>query len=198
MSKIDSINSNTATCESSPQIANKGFSKNKQKENLEIACVNQRFKALAVNNFISEILQDIIDENSKRKSFVIKNSFYMKNPPNMSFLNFSKRINKYLKPEVSTLIISLMYIDSLLKSHMDNLLFLTENNVYKIYLTSVVLAIKYNEDYFDDNDFFGKVGGISTEEMNTLERDFLILMDYKMYIPEDLFRIYEENFEEEN
>ena len=96
----------------------------------------------------------------------------MRNLPNLIFSEFVKRIFKYLKPESSTIIISLIYIDIFLNVDKENL-FLTENNIYKIYLAAIILAIKYNEDYIDDNQYFSKVGGVSLTEINTLEREFL-------------------------
>jgi hypothetical protein len=207
MSKINiesnNYNSNYVTCESSPQsqISYDELSKNKrinekeEKENFEIYLINQNFKALKVSDFISEILLDISKENSERKFSVIRNSFYIKNPPNMPFLDFTRRVVKFLKPEISTLIISLIYIDLLLKMYEEEL-FLTENNIYKIFFTSIVLAMKYNEDNSCKNDIFGKVGGISIEEINNLERDFLILIDYRLYISEDLYKLYEPSFVE--
>ena len=193
MSQTDP-NSNNATCESSPQSYNHCKTK---KDKLEIASIKQKLDASSINIFISEILQDIMEENTYRRNKVIKNCFYIKNPPNMNFLDFSKRIIKYVKPECSTLVISLIYIDILLNLDRENL-FLTENNIFKIFLTSLVLATKYNEDLYDDNGYFSKVGGVSLPEINSLEREFLILLDYKMYVGDDLFKIYEENLESAN
>ena len=183
------INSNIATCETSPR------SEILCKDNLEIVSIEKKFDPSTVNIFISLILQDVIDENIHKTNQLIKNSFYMKNLPNLNFADFNKRIIKYLKPECSTLIISLIYIDSLANIDREKL-FLTENNIFKIYLTSIVLAIKYNEDYYDDNAYFSKVGGVSLTEMNDLEREFLTILDYKLFVNEDLYKIYEDNFNE--
>lgn len=198
--------SNNATCDNSPQSLNEKEKKSLTKlskfpEEQQLLYSLGNLKTSAVISFISEILQDLIEENSYRKNKVQKNNFFMKNPPNMSFLNFMKRLVKYLKPENSTLINTLIYIDRLLSSsnsirnkEFKESLFLTENNVYKIFLTSLVCAMKFNEDYCDSNIFFAKVGGLSTFELNLLERDFLNLMDYRLFIDDALFKIYEENF----
>lgn len=194
MSKTSSlINSFIATRESSPD-SNPAKRSKKEKLNFEILQMNQKIKSSSATNFICEILQDIIEENIPKVNKQAKNSFYMKHPPNLSFKNFSKRITKYLNPEYSTLIICLIYIDRLLNKNKENI-FLTENNVYKLFFTSMVIATKYNEDYFNDNSFYAKVGGVSLSEMNLLEREFLILLEYECYINKDLYKNYEENFE---
>jgi hypothetical protein len=145
---------------------------------------------------LSEILGDIILKNKNKEKHKLeklrKNFFYFKNLPFLNFKDYLKRIMKYLNPEISTIIISLIYLDFYLNTDKENL-FLTDYNVYKIYLISIVLAIKYNEDNLDTNRVFSEVGGISLEKLNFLERKFLKSIDYKLYITNDLFKVYEEN-----
>jgi len=50
--------------------------------------------------------------------------------------------------------------------------------------------MKYNEDENFSNKFYAKVGGISLEETNFLEIQFLKLLDYRLYVTEDAFNIY--------
>jgi hypothetical protein len=55
------------------------------------------------------------------------------------------------------------------------------------------MAIKYNEDEYYDNKFYAKVGGVTLKEMNILEISFLKLIDFKLYISEEIFETYFEN-----
>jgi hypothetical protein len=66
-------------------------------------------------------------------------------------------------------------------------------NVYKILFSSLIMAIKYNEDEYYDNKFYAKVGGVTLKEMNILEISFLKLIDFKLYISEEIFETYFEN-----
>ena len=51
-----------------------------------------------------------------------------------------------------------------------------------VIIAASVLAIKYNEDDYYANTFYAKVGGITLEEINQLEYDFLAKCDFNMSI----------------
>ena len=53
-----------------------------------------------------------------------------------------------------------------------------------------MLAIKYNEDHYYDNSFYARVGGVSLEELNFLEREMLLLLRYELYVQPQLFQKY--------
>ena len=67
-------------------------------------------------NIISEILEEIVNEsaavvNENNESFELLNSFICKKPPQISIKKYLTRLMKYSKPEPSTIVISLIYID---------------------------------------------------------------------------------------
>ena len=113
----------------------------------------------------------------------------MKNLPTIKFQEFFKRIHKYLKPEISTIIIALIYIDKVSHQKKNNII-LIENNIFKLFLCALICAIKYNEDIYDDNNYYAKVGGIRIKEMNLLEKEFLNLMDFRMFVSSDVYEKY--------
>lgn len=49
-------------------------------------------------------------------------------------------------------------------------------------ISASVIAIKFNEDDYYANSFYAKVGGISLEELNQLEYDFLSRCNFSMAI----------------
>lgn len=51
----------------------------------------------------------------------------------------------------------------------------------------MIVAIKYNEDDFFSNEFYSKVGGVSKKEIDNLEYEFLTLIDFNLYVSDDLF-----------
>ena len=56
----------------------------------------------------------------------------------------------------------------------------------------MVLAIKYNEDDYYSNKYYAKVGGINLDELNSLEYNFLILLDFDVFIDEETYEKYKE------
>ena len=182
------LNSTSATCDSSP------FSDKLVKKFEENCSIQKKGKYITPKHiFLSDILEEITFDNHSKKHILNKDCFYMKNLPNLTFVDFTKRIFKYLKPESSTIIISLIYIDMFLNIDREKM-FLTENNIFKVYLSSIVLAIKYNEDDFDENDYFAKVGGITLPELNVLEREFVKIINYKLFVNDEVYKNYEDNF----
>lgn len=58
--------------------------------------------------------------------------------------------------------------------------------IIRIILACLVVAIKYNEESYA-NHYYAKVGGISLEEMNTLEKELLQLLDYNLFVSQEEF-----------
>ena len=149
------------------------------------------------NNFsviqhISSTLNDFINENesenNENNSFNYDDSiFFCKKIPTVSIEDYLNRIQKYSKFEDSTLIFALIYIDRLLEKKNIKL---SKHNVYKILLTAVLIAIKYNEDEIYDNFIFAKIFGIKREELNKLEDNFLDLIEFELFISKKEFQLY--------
>ena len=178
-----------STSDNSPHEYKNGI-KNKtnfKKENK----IEQDSKLISV---FSKIILELIEENKKQikkeKILIpVNHIFYMKTLPNIQLEEYLSRINKYIKPEISTLIICLIYIDKICSCKKNRIL-LIENNIFKLFLSSIIIAVKYNEDFYDDNNYFAKVGGISLSEINSLEKEFLNLINFGLYVSSDIFEKY--------
>jgi hypothetical protein len=55
----------------------------------------------------------------------------------------------------------------------------------------MLLAIKYNEDDYYSNKYYARVGGISLCELNELEYYLLILLEFDIFIDDDVYEKYE-------
>jgi hypothetical protein len=145
---------------------------------------------------ISDLLNNICNENNSveinNKNIEINKKiryFMLKNIPSISIKDFLLRLTKYGKICESTLIMMLIYIDRI--CHRYNFK-ITYHNIYKLMLIAMVIAIKYNEDEIYSSDFYAKIGGISKIELNNLEYEFVCMIDFKLFISEDLFYKYYE------
>lgn len=56
----------------------------------------------------------------------------------------------------------------------------------------MVVAAKFHDDAVCKNEYYAKVGGISVEELNEMEAHFLQLLDYHLWVEEDVFAAYVE------
>ena len=53
-----------------------------------------------------------------------------------------------------------------------------------------MMAAKYYDDRYYNNEYYAKVGGISNGEINLLEREFLHLINFRLYVSPVLFYRY--------
>ena len=56
------------------------------------------------------------------------------------------------------------------------------------------MVIKFNEGDYYSNEYYAKVGGISMKEMNQLESNTLMLLDFNVFIENVLYDNYQNNY----
>lgn len=67
---------------------------------------------------------------------------------------------------------------------------LTELNVHRVVITSVLLAAKFFDDAYYNNAYYAKVGGVLISEINGLEVDFLFRINFSLHVNPDEFDKY--------
>ena len=141
---------------------------------------------------ISDLLNNICEENKDKSEIINKNikPFMTQNIPSMSIKDYLLRLSQFTKMSESTIIIILIYIDRI--SNLNNFR-LTYRNIYKLILSAMIVAIKYNEDIFYSSAIYAKLGGLSVPELNYLEFQFLVLIKFSLFIEKDLFDKYKNN-----
>ena len=138
-----------------------------------------------------EIVARILDYISKlpnldpMTSFITPTYFDSFKIPKISLYDYVARINKYAHCSESCFIIAFIYIDRILKN--DPSIILTIKNVHRLILMSIIIAIKYLDDVYYDNETYSKIGGITLMEINSLENEFLNKIQYDLYVSDDLF-----------
>lgn len=106
-------------------------------------------------------------------------------------------INKYLmrlrsafRCSDATFIAALIIVDRLLQ-YDGGRLPLTMRNVHRVFLASLVVAVKYHEDLVYSNSHYARAGGVHLREVNRLERVLLAALDFDLRVDPEQFRIYE-------
>ena len=62
--------------------------------------------------------------------------------------------------------------------------------IHKLILGSIMLAIKYNEDENYSLKFYAKIGGVSLSELLNLEYNFISLINFNLFVTDELFHKY--------
>ena len=143
-----------------------------------------------------QILLHILFQNKKSKDYYKKlalnqdGHFTFKMLPSLSLFDYLQRILKYVKIELSTLIIAMIYIDRICREKV----FLNEYNIHRVMLISIYMAYIYNEDKVFDNKYLALVSGLSKSDMMTLQEDFLDLIEFNLFVSNDVFEQYKKYF----
>ena len=142
---------------------------------------------------IGKILQLVLEENKSLKNYKEKltaqkdMSFTSYNKPSLSVIDYLIRIATYSEAEDNTIILSLIYIDRITEL---SSIILTPYNVHRLVFTAVLIAIKYNEDVCFGFNFYATVAGVPIKELKLLERDFIDLIKFKLYVKKEEFEKY--------
>ena len=110
----------------------------------------------------------------------------------MKFETFIEKIVYILDFDDNLLILSLMVLDKFLSSK----IILSESNVHKIFF----ICIMETHKFFDDNTFtnkdYAKMCGVSVDELLKMEIYFLESINFNLFIKDDEFKKYKDNFEQ--
>jgi len=143
-------------------------------------------KSNKLESIISEILTEISSQNTEVE-FNPEDPFSRQNPSKVTLQYFFGRIRRYSQLEKSTLIIILIYIDRVC---ITSGIILNPHNIHRLILGCLILAIKYNEDVYYNNEYYAKIGGVPLDEINTLEYKSFELIDQNLFISDDIFEKY--------
>ena len=143
---------------------------------------------------ITHNLREIIKENihNNQMKYVIKTDlFYLNKLPPISIEDYIKRIFNYTKMNLSSLILSIIYIDRFCEL---NGYILSLNNIHRILLAACLLSIKFNEDININTKYYANIAGVSVADLNNLEHYFYIKLNFSLYIDYDFYQKYFEYF----
>lgn len=134
---------------------------------------------LVLEDMVAEMLSKITEHNDKISNTHVTR-FHSRQPPAITIPSYLKRIIQYTTLEKACLLIILIYIDRI-SSHNPQFI-LSSLTVHRFLIAAVTVISKLLCDAYCTNSHYARVGGISTQELNTLELEFLFLIDWNLYI----------------
>ncbi|KIY65683.1 cyclin-domain-containing protein [Cylindrobasidium torrendii FP15055 ss-10] len=114
--------------------------------------------------------------------------FHSRSAPGISVLDYLKRIVKFINVEKSCMLITLHYIDQICTN--TPLFTLSSLTCHRFLITSICVSAKCLCDTFCTNALYAKVGGITVQELNILEREFLGMIDWHLLTTRDVLNEY--------
>ena len=139
---------------------------------------------------IEKLIVNRSNININNSSIVLLDIFNNDEIPNISIYNYLSRIVEFTNCEDNILILSLTYLNQIIKKNIN----LTVFNIHKFLFAGILLAIKMNEDKIYKNEYYSSIAGISLKELNLIEYNFLIILDFQIFIPENIFNYYKNEF----
>jgi len=165
---------------------------NIKKEDKIISNSNEEIIPIKTIEIISDLLNNICEGNKDKSELVnIKiKPFMTMNIPTMPIKDYLLRLSQFTNISESTIILILIYIDRICKINNFHLNF---RNIYKLIISSMIIAVKYNEDHYYSKEVYAKLGGVTMKELNYLEFQFLILIKFSLFVEKDLYDKYYDN-----
>jgi len=109
--------------------------------------------------------------------------FHAKGAPRVGIAYYLSRIRQHIPCSDACFVIALVYIDRAAKR--DPLMAVCDLTCHRLVLTGIMLATRYHDDEEDmhyNNAYFAKVGGLGATELGGLERRFLELLGWRLYV----------------
>lgn len=126
---------------------------------------------------INRMLTSLIKINDTSTANTPPTRFHSKTPPSIQIFSYLNRLRKFNCLNPTILLTTIYYIDVL--SYNYTCFSLNSWTVHRFLLVATMIAQKALEDFFYTNDHYAKVGGVSLQELNCLELDFLQRINWR-------------------
>lgn len=145
----------------------------------------------AIARVLSTVLEKLVAANDARVTQTGETQpitkFHALRAPQISIADYVDRIFKYASCSSECFVLALIYIDRIIQRQA---FVINSLNVHRVIITSVMLAAKFFDDHYFKNGFYAKVGGVPCNEMNSLEVEFLFLINFSLHVPPETFQKY--------
>jgi len=142
---------------------------------------------------VALLLEEMIEERCGRYSgpdeIPNKTIFHAKKLPSISIRDYLMRFSTYSNCHEDAFVYALIYLDKVGESV--NEFSVDSFNVHRLILMCLVLACKFYDDFYYKNSYYARIGGVTTQEFNSLEQEFLVnWIDFALYVETDTYTSY--------
>ncbi|CAN6661683.1 hypothetical protein TRVA0_033S01222 [Trichomonascus vanleenenianus] len=141
---------------------------------------------------VTSMLQELVELNDALP-FDAENltRFHSRSPPGISLYDYVVRIVKFCSLEKSILLSIIYFIDLLCTTY--TTFSINSLTVHRFLITAAMVGTKGLCDSFCTNSYYARVGGLSKVELNLLEVEFLVRVDYRIVPTRECLNQYYEN-----
>jgi len=178
---FNSLNNSSKETELNTTSSNTSF----ESQDIYTPSMKSHIISAIVNN-----LYEIMEENKQMGNDILNikdNLFYLEQIPNISLDYYIMHLFKYTNMSISSLILAVIYIDQFCEKFRYAL---TIHNIFRILLIFVYISLKLNEDFIIKSEFYAKIAGVSIKDLNALEYQMCVAMNFDFYIKDDYYQQY--------
>lgn len=135
---------------------------------------------MSLEKFVSATVDRLLLEASTETYDGPLTAFHARHLPTISISAYISRIFRYAPCSTECFVTSLVYIHRILEAK--GLAFLQIATVHRLLISAVLLASKYLDDIYYNNKFYAKIGGIPPQEMNSLELEMLLALNFDLSV----------------
>jgi hypothetical protein len=136
---------------------------------------------------LGSVFEEMLEEAAKLPNNIVTD-FHAKTVPSIGIRDYMARLSKFAHCSSECFIFALIYIDRFTEKHPNFVI--NAFNVHRLFITSLVVATKFFDDRYYNNEYYAKVGGVSNAEINMLEIKFLHSLNYKLHVSPKTFYEY--------
>mmetsp|Transcript_51066 Transcript_51066/g.94946 ORF Transcript_51066/g.94946 Transcript_51066/m.94946 type:complete len:511 (-) Transcript_51066:86-1618(-) len=144
-------------------------------------------EALPVVSVLAAVFDRLVATNADLASTCQVTKFSAAKRPAIAIHDYLLRIHRYARCSPSCFVLALVYSDRLISKHD---FVLSGLNVHRVVITTIMVAAKFFDDFYFDNAFYARVGGITTCELNDLEVELLCLLEWSIRVTPAEFEKY--------
>jgi len=111
--------------------------------------------------------------------------FHTEQVPAVSIGYYFQRLAKYTEVSTECLMLSMVHINRIIATQPE--VEVNSLNIHRLLLTSIMCTAKFYDDCYYNNKFYSRIGGVPLSELNTLEVEFLALLNFDLFVPEAVY-----------
>ena len=152
----------------------------KNEENVEFI-MNSLTNEQIISFISNDIVNILIENKENEKTDIINDNdpLYSNKIPKIKIEDYINRFFTYSKMEISTLLITYIYIKRFIAKEKYIISF---RNIFRLIMSCSILAIKFNENKIYKNSFYAKVGGFDVDDLNNLEYNIFSRLDFNLRV----------------
>lgn len=111
--------------------------------------------------------------------------------PNITIEKYLRRLKAGFKCSDTAFVLALIIVDRVLENPAQDPHRLSVTNVHRLFLASLIAAVKFNEDLVYNNSQYAKAGGIQLKEVNRLEMHLFRFLGFSFYVAAETYQEYD-------